>query len=234
MKMTKLIVTAAIVSLTTVSATNAALTVNAVDIPVQATTGISGNTTTGANMVGMTVTATFADSSSETIMWGATGADSGAAAGMGWSLAVVGDTLSAAHNWTLTSARNSALVNLFIDGGPGNTVFDRTLPDAGTPNSGSGVDFEPASDFGLNITATYMGAVAVTPNVPVGDLYRFLFIDFGTGLQTATAPFTFRADTDTLSGDVNTIPEPGTMAIWSALGLCGVVGRRRFSRVSNA
>src|SRR5262249_17935497 len=143
------------------------------------TGGITGFQTFGDMMVGMSVTAFFTNGSSEVATWMATGPGAGRAQGTGWSLSESGDTFSPALGsdpWNLRNAipGDIGITRLVLDGGPGMTIFDRTNPSPGTPGSGSGLDFTSDHFDALDITATYRNQVAVTPNAPVGDIYRVL------------------------------------------------------------
>lgn len=204
--------------------------VNAVNGTQQVTQALSGFSTDGGDMAGMSVTAIFADNFSETLSWSAFSSSSGGVSGTDWSLGQSNTTFSFA--WTLTNTRGALLTELRLDGGPGDTVFDRTLPSSGTSGSANGRDFSASNDLGLNIVATYSDIVALTGQNPVGDLYRRLSIQFGSGL--GSRPFMFVADTDNLqfpndlTPDPNTaVPEPSAIAIWSLVGLGAFLGIRR-------
>src|SRR5688500_6210612 len=144
------------------------------DSSPQTTTGLTGSATSGDMMDGMTVTAGFSAGGTDVQTW----ADSaivgcGSATGAGWSLSQCADTF--AGPWTLSST--AGLTSLFIDAGTGDAVFDTTFGVAfGTDGSFLGRDFTTVST--VDITATYSGPVGVGSDPPVGDLYRFLRLDF--------------------------------------------------------
>lgn len=182
--------------------------------------GLTGFATSGDQMAGMSVQAFFANGFSETLSWSATGAGAGGVSGTGWSLAESGDTFS--NPWSFANNTNFALTKLILDARPGLTVFDRTFGGAsGTPGSARGVDFaETPTTAG---TATYSIQVAITPNLPVGDLWHMLTIDFDQGLS---GNWTFVQDTDSDSRTINPTPEPATLAL-TGLGLAGLAAMRR-------
>ena len=188
-------------------------------------TALTGYATTGGMMGGMTLTANFSSGGPETVTWVDLTSTAGKAVGTGWALCQSGDTFSS--NWRLAVNSSTSLTSLVIDGGPGDTVFDRTFGGAvGTPGSALGKDFSMANSSGLAIKATYRNQVAVTGNSPVGDLFRHLEIDFTT-IPLTNRTICFLADTDNSKGDIEPVPEPSTLAIWSLLGLCGIGWRRR-------
>ena len=136
--------------------------------------------------------------------------------------------------WTLTNNTGSPLTRVLIDAGPGDTVFDIYWdPYPGTPGSADGRTFEVTSDHtGLNIVATYRGLVALSGFDPVGDLYRYLDIQFLTaGELKSGSELKYRSDTDNImfAGDIEPIepiPEPGTLMLLGT-GLAGLGGFAR-------
>ena len=226
--------------------------------------GVTGYQTTGADMGGLLSVRVLGNAGNfdETILWATTGATSGAAVGTGWSLSEDGDTFSTADPlglWTFDVTD----INLFVDrielsgfattGGTGTLsdgiVFDRTDPFDGTAGSYRGRDIEIASALGAwDVFAQYVDPVGVTPDDPVGDIFRRLDIWFADAAGNRS-PFgvddrlSFRQDTDEVgvfvppTGDIpgleGSIPEPSAMMLAGigALALCAW-GRRRRMPVS--
>ena len=198
----------------------------------------------GAGMVGVEVTAYIYDSTSglykpKKITWSGSGATWGVE-GDGWSLFESGNTYF--DNWTLTST-GATVQKIVIDGLPGKTVFDISTTNdyftgseyddsewMGTGGSVQGETFSILSgSYTGTVKATYSSLVYLTSlGAPVGDLYRYLTIDFTTsflGSDSNPTTLTFRADTDKMKAP---IPEPATLLLF-ATGLAGLaaVGRRR-------
>lgn len=196
--------------------------------------GLTGFQTTGADMVGMEVTATFGSGFSETLSWTATGTDSGGVSGSGWSLTQSGDTFGSfswAFSFTDDLVRHdvSLLTGLTLNGIPGLTVFDRTEPSPGTDGSESGWDLETNLTNDALVAGEYSDPVGIGGKKPVGDIFHTLTIDF-TGLSgdgVRSTDFTFVQDTDNDSR-LTQVPLPGTLALL-ALGLLGLgaASRRR-------
>jgi hypothetical protein len=193
----------------------------------QGTTGILTSVTAGNAMGGMTVNATFTSGPPETAIWMPTGFSAGGAFGTNWSVTVSGPSTDTTP-WVLMNNTGRGITSLVFDGGPGKTIFDRTFGgQEGTPGTGLGVDFNPISGLQTAdvILATYRAQVAVVPNPPVGDIFRFLEIDFQNSGGFGTGrTLTYLADTDTTTSvlfPLPAIPEPGSLLLFgtAALGL---------------
>ncbi|WP_462267990.1 PEP-CTERM sorting domain-containing protein [Desulfobacter sp.] len=209
--------------------------------PIWYTQNVYDVGTDGYEMAGMAVTVTDANGDTQTSNWIGTvppkevpqeeGSDtpgSGEASGDGWRLSVTeGSTYPNPNSskykpWVFTLSKGLSISSIFIDAGAGGTVFDVIPPNSGpsTPNSQSGSAFAFYSDsMGIDdTTATYSGMVALSGQAPIGDLYRFLSIDFKNPLTSGETEMEimFSTDTDTVSSI--TTPEPSAM-IFFAMGM---------------
>jgi hypothetical protein len=197
--------------------------VNLINGVTNQTEELTGFATTGDMMAGMDVTAYFSDGSSEAVVWQSLGFPAGEAQGTGWSLFEIGDTFT--NSWRLRNDTGKTLRRMFIDAGAGDTVFDTDFGGAvGTAGSSTGRTFMPTtSHIDLDITANYIDRVALTGDAPIGDLFRYLEIDFNATGFASGREFRYITDTDNIehAGDIDPIPEPGTFGILLA-GLLGI------------
>lgn len=211
-----------LVLIATAGVSQATVTVNRSGANPQETTAIAAYATYGDDMIGMLVTANDTD----TQIWGALTGTYGVQ-GNGWSLTESGHTFSS--NWT-TLTTTAGLDSLFIDAGPGDTIFDTLNGQDYTPGSADGREFDLTSltNYNGHIDVTYSGPVSLSGQAFQGDLYRYMLIEFS---ETFTGSLGFRADTDNaaFSGDITpTVPAPGALVL-AGLGtsLAGVLRRRR-------
>lgn len=204
------------------------------DIP-----GLTGFSTTGAMMAGMSVTVRLVGGGSETRAWGTTGATSGGASGTGWSLSQSGDTFVGQDQvvqglWRFSNTGLLQVQSLTLDGNPGLTLFDvdtfdtcqttGAVEDSCTSGSARGSRMRLTDDV-LAPTITYADIVGIGGNTALGDLFHTVSLDFGAnGIRT---DFAFDQDTDN-DQRLNEIPEPGSMALVGlALAGLGFARRRR-------
>lgn len=225
------------------------VTVDVAQIPgvTESAVGITGFQTTGLDMEGILVTAIF-NSAGEIVeiteSWSAgqaSGSDQDSSGrDLAFQLSQSGDTFTGA--WVLSNLSafsEAALTGILIDGFPGDTVFDRVLPnddfpvppnEIGTPGSDIGKDFFSDTDIPLvqlNILATYMGVVAIGASNPVGDIFRYLDINLGGGIFSTDPSLVFLADTDSVGLPPGQVPEPGSTLLLLGAGLIALYRRRR-------
>lgn len=175
--------------------------------------GLTGYSTSGAMMSGMSVTATFSGGFTETRSWATTGLNAGGVTGTGWELSLLGDTYSASWIFTMSGVAASPvpITQLILNGNPGYTVFDRTYPSTGTAGSAQGNDLS-FSDSLIDAQVTYSDQVSISSDAAVGDLWHMVTVDFTNGLASN---FIFYQDTDNDSR-YGQVPEP------AMLGLLGI------------
>jgi len=188
---------------------------------------------TGADMVDMEVTATFADGSTETATWVAISMDaavpdgegfSGGATGTGWSLQQRGFSLSnfcdvptcpsltVLGEWTLVNNSGKSMSSLLINAIAGGVLFDLGLPttnDPGTPGSNTGRDWTPDPTSGPIPSASYGNSFSLW------DLWGDLTLTWEpNALFAVGSELRFLADTDKIS-----VPAPLLLLLLGGLGL---------------
>jgi len=185
---------------------------------IYAASSIPVYATKGDMMDGMKVTAFFTGGGSQVLSWADTGSGSGGVSGTGWSLNESGDTFG--NKWTLVSTSKS-IDKVFIEGFPGNTVFDINLPSPGTTGSAKGWTVQPYTT-GYDIAAKYTDRVELSGFSPVGDLWQSLSIAFTNNKPLNDGTFLFVADTDNaLDLRKVSVPEPSILLLFGA-GLVGL------------
>lgn len=205
-------------------------------------TGLSYYATTGAMMDGMRVTATFSNSTSETLSWSDMGAAMGGVVGKGWSLTLDGDSFY--DYWEFENTTGVGLVSLLLEGQHGLTVFDRTFriggwATKGTEDSGYGRDYlevTPPGAKGMSYMklskAIYSRPVGIGAKAPVGDIFYSLEIKFGEEDNDKWVPVPVAGnwlfDQDTDNEIRHSISEPTSIALLS-LGVFGLGFKRNWA-----
>ena len=185
------------------------------------TTGaVAGIVTTGYDMAGALVTATFADRPAETLFWAAinlAAGQGGASSTNGWSLSMSGN--SNVSPWQLEFATDfqGVMVGLSIDLRPASALFDVIVTPEQTPGSDVGSNILESNGGigsanwmdgpnGLIVAGTYGNRVGIretTGDTFYGDLYLTLDLSFSrtTGRNGLGAGdlLVFRSDTDRLA-----------------------------------
>ena len=178
--------------------------------PHETVNGIRDDTNSrGVDLDGATITATYADGSTEILTWqaidsytygGATGTDIAMSFGYDW------------HELSTTKP----LTSLQIDLQPASSVFDTTLDNDNypvgnsTPSSLNGYPFRLApeyEDITGDITVTYSGIVNLAGSPAVGDLYTTMTLDLsrlpGSGLL---GDLRWSSDIDTMKEAGDLVP----------------------------
>ena len=198
-------------------------------LPVYDIPGLTGFVTTGADMSGLSVRATFSNGLIETRLWTTTGPAAGGVSGSGWSLSLDGDSFSSPWMFDFGPNLSTQLTNLLLEGSAGLTVFDRAEPNPGTSGSaqGSDISFANGSCGSCGAFALYFAVVSIGGAQPVGDIFHSLTLSFteGTGPR---GDWSFLQDTDNDSRFVPGIPEPETYALMlGGMGFMAWAARRR-------
>ena len=122
---------------------------------------ITGFSTTGNDMGGMTITGAFAGGGTAVCTWVNGGGNAGGCTasngGRGFHLALDGDTFSA--SWFLTNILGANLLSLTFDGPAGFTVFDRATGflglSEGTAGSSLGKDASGSTSSAVGGSVSY-------------------------------------------------------------------------------
>ncbi len=219
---------------------------------------LTGFATTGADMAGTLRVTAFGNlfgAGGDAVGWSATGSDTGAASGTGWSLTATSDTYGTGKpvKWRLDVTESDLLLDRVVLTGVGpntnpevGTVFDRSFNGGfGTAGSFLGTDFEFADSiiFNTDVEVTYGNPVdnLIDGIGTAGDVFGSMTIDFlaqpGTefgGVFTADSRMGFFQDTDLVGERIpcdpksnpECVPEPASAAL-ALTGLALVTGRRR-------
>ncbi len=137
------------------------------------------------------------------------------------AISLDGDTWDA--TWDLDTDHRR-ITSITFDAFAGNAAFDtKAMSVLDTVGSRNGWEIEEIGDpdLSLDIEATYSGIIALNGDEAVGDLYRYLTIDFDPYFARNNS-FSFRADMD----NVVPTPEPSTILLLG-FGLLGLVGFKR-------
>lgn len=196
--------------------------------------GIRDDTATrGRDLIGMVVTASYVDGTTEEVVWGST-RGGGQATGSGFNLF---------FGWSeFQLSVTKSLASLSLDARTGNAIFDMSrsrLSGEDTYGTKIGYPFEIAGayDPAGTIDVTYAHNFFVAGHGRATDAYTLMTIDF-TGLDGGGLDndLQFRTDLDSLevAGDLSSVPLPAALLmLTSAFGLLGAgAARKRASRIA--
>lgn len=187
---------------------------------------ILGVGTYGDDMDGMEVMVTYDNGTTESSTWLTTLSNSGSAVGNGWSLQINnGSTYEYSSKfapWEFTVDQGINISSFLIDAAPGYTIFDtNAFNEPNTPSSSNGGEFKYYNMFDPNqTTVTYSGLISIAGQTPIGDIYRYMNVDFASAISDVT--LTFSADTDSVDSLITAaVPEPSTFFLLG-VGMLGI------------
>ncbi|WP_299866936.1 hypothetical protein [uncultured Roseobacter sp.] len=215
----------------------ATISIETDEIGAASTSGISGYTTSGADMDGMQITGTFEKGATRKATFLANSAKSGVADGGWFSLSL--DGTSSFSSPFVVAVTQGRLQSLQIDGVPGDTIFDIISASVGTSGSAYGRGFTTYDKTPGEVSVLFSRPISLTDMAHAGDLYGAMTVDFtGLGGLAAGRSFSFIQDTDNtaISGDftpaVALVPLPaGFFLCLTALSAVGML-RRKANRTS--
>ncbi len=184
----------------------------ATSLPVEtrAETVLSGFVTTGVDLQGAQVTASFLGGGSETLTWQATGETSGGVVGQGWSLGQRLDSFS--YPWSLDVDAEAVISSLSINLLAGNALFDveaSVAPTVNTPGSKVGAAFavQPGSLLGDAVEPSRVSYGAPI-DISQGDLFAELLLEWDHGLGNGGLAFIADTDSGTVANPVRLVSAP--------------------------
>ena len=189
----------------------AAIATLAATAPVRAQTVlIDGYATSGADLAGAQVTASFLNGTTELLTWGAEpsmGVEAGGVFSEGWSLTQQGNSFW--KPWTLTVSPQLTLQSLMIDLVGSNSVFDvieDSMASTNTQGSKQGAPFR----LGKNANSALLPTVNYSAPVDIsnGDLFTQLTLNWESGLSNTSLDFVIDTDSGTESNPVTVVEMP--------------------------
>ena len=183
--------------------------------PHETESGLRSDTSSrGVDLEGSKITATYADGSTETLIWRAF--DSYTFGG------VDGADIQMSYGYDLHELTTSKrLMSLEIDLQPASSVFDTNFdhdndPDGfSTPGSKEGFPFHVAPEYEGSIgeiSVTYSGVVSIAGSPAVGDLYTTMVIDFSSLPEGGLlGDLRWNSDIDTIKVPGDLVPLPSSV-----------------------
>jgi hypothetical protein len=161
---------------------------------VTSSTSVLANSTTGATMAGIQVTARFGDGFSQTLTWAGTGSTAGGASNASgihqWSLTNAGDSFTTPFVLTNSASSTFNITDIIVSGigainanGQG-TIFDRTS----IPNtSGTANEQTPGSHSGHDLSISSGTLDTYSVRVTYSDVFRVTSANVCTNSGTGSA-----------------------------------------------